>query len=527
MKKFFSVILIITMLLFSMACGEQGHTHNHNILKYDSTSHWYECSCGDSASTQVHYGGTATNTQKAKCEVCSQEYGSFNGHTCDYSIKKASPEFLAIPARCEYPAEYFYSCVCGNKNSNTFASGNPLNHSYGDFISNNNGTHSKVCANDKTHVITENCTGGTATENSSAICEVCNHAYGNPATHEHNFTEQRIENIYLKEGRSCQNKAVYYYSCPCGAKGTETFEYGDIDTHVFNHYISNGDATFEADGTKTAYCAYGCNTTDTITDVGSKLYYIREGDYVYFGSYPQTLKADNVTVSTTQNENGYYTGSDGCEYAKLLSTPQNLTSKFNNGSIIGKDNEYYFKVEPIKWRILKEETDGITIMSDIVLTKSSYDDDSNNYKDSQIRAWLNSAFLTSAFDSVEQSKIVATLIDNSGFSTSNVVGGNTNPNACENTEDKIYLLSTVDAGNKNYGLGYLDKLKMNTTDYSRAIGVFINTQTDNYGYAKWWTRSPYSTNKNFAYAINVQGSINNAEMVMTNNIGVVPVLKIK
>ena len=39
--------------------------------------------------------------------------------------------------------------------------------------------------------------------------------------------------------------------------------------HNFNAYISNGDATCTADGTKTAVCANGCGTTDTIADTGS------------------------------------------------------------------------------------------------------------------------------------------------------------------------------------------------------------------------------------------------------------------
>lgn len=40
--------------------------------------------------------------------------------------------------------------------------------------------------------------------------------------------------------------------------------------HVFNTYVSNGDATCTEDGTKTAVCAR-CGETKTVTDVGSKL----------------------------------------------------------------------------------------------------------------------------------------------------------------------------------------------------------------------------------------------------------------
>ena len=50
--------------------------------------------------------------------------------------------------------------------------------------------------------------------------------------------------------------------------------YGEIEAlgHKFVTYVSDGNATKESDGTKTSYCDNnGCNATDTITDVGSKL----------------------------------------------------------------------------------------------------------------------------------------------------------------------------------------------------------------------------------------------------------------
>ena len=41
-------------------------------------------------------------------------------------------------------------------------------------------------------------------------------------------------------------------------------------THTFTNYVSNNDATYDADGTKTAKCDY-CDATDTIIDEGSRL----------------------------------------------------------------------------------------------------------------------------------------------------------------------------------------------------------------------------------------------------------------
>ncbi len=43
-----------------------------------------------------------------------------------------------------------------------------------------------------------------------------------------------------------------------------------VVAHSFDKYVSNGDATYDEDGTKTAKCTNGCGATDTIADVGSK-----------------------------------------------------------------------------------------------------------------------------------------------------------------------------------------------------------------------------------------------------------------
>ena len=53
-----------------------------------------------------------------------------------------------------------------------------LGHAFGDWTSNGNGTHTRVCANDHTHTETGNCTGGTATCTAKAICKTCGSAYG-------------------------------------------------------------------------------------------------------------------------------------------------------------------------------------------------------------------------------------------------------------------------------------------------------------------------------------------------------------
>lgn len=68
----------------------------------------------------------------------------------------------------------------------------------------------------------------------------------------HSFTKQDASEKYLKSAATCTSKAVYYYSCEvCGEKGTETFEYGEINktNHVGDTEIVGAKAaTCDEDG---------------------------------------------------------------------------------------------------------------------------------------------------------------------------------------------------------------------------------------------------------------------------------------
>ena len=55
------------------------HNYEYGEVQYDEIGHWQTCGdCGfgnKENNFEEHYGGKATSTQKAKCEVCGQEYG--------------------------------------------------------------------------------------------------------------------------------------------------------------------------------------------------------------------------------------------------------------------------------------------------------------------------------------------------------------------------------------------------------------------------------------------------------------------
>ena len=76
---------------------------------------------------------------------------------------------------------YYWYCnvVNGRTNSKTlYAIWEVHNHSWGEWTSNGNGTHTRTCTADSSHTETGNCSGGKATSTEKAVCETCHTAYG-------------------------------------------------------------------------------------------------------------------------------------------------------------------------------------------------------------------------------------------------------------------------------------------------------------------------------------------------------------
>lgn len=118
--------------------GDKDPAHHSGILNNDwksnDTNHWKEYSCcGAHAEEAAHTPGpAATENAPQLCTVCSYELAPALEHT----------------------------------------------HVWGAWISNGDGTHTRTCAKDGSHTETNACSGGIATCQNSAICSVCNTAYG-------------------------------------------------------------------------------------------------------------------------------------------------------------------------------------------------------------------------------------------------------------------------------------------------------------------------------------------------------------
>ena len=76
---------------------------------------------------------------------------------------------------------YYWNClvVNGQTNSKTiYAVWEAHDHNWGEWTSNDNGTHTRTCSLDSSHTETGSCSGGKATGTEKAVCETCHTAYG-------------------------------------------------------------------------------------------------------------------------------------------------------------------------------------------------------------------------------------------------------------------------------------------------------------------------------------------------------------
>ncbi|MBE6131388.1 MAG: hypothetical protein E7183_06665 [Erysipelotrichaceae bacterium] len=247
---------------------------------------------------------------------------------------------------------------------------------------------------------------------------------------------------------------------------------------------------------------------------------ITEGnvEYLYMGSLPNSLVEDANLISkldkiNEENELGYIEYNKE-QYKKLvIETRENVQIDFYTTLYVGET--YYFKVEPIKWKVISKTDDSYFVLSDGLIGYGWYYDHvwenqfnmhyrdiegkriaPNNYEYSTVRAWLNSydgtsyevenyqdkGFYSFAFTDEERKYISLSKIDN--------------------LEDYFYLLSKEEV--LNIGLETLkDDLK--ASDYFLALGAaddkfFLRTATHegNYCDTVYWHAS-YVDSSNIAY----------------------------
>ena len=315
-------------------------------------------------------------------------------------------------------------------------------------------------------------------------------------------------------------------------------------------------------GNVTLHAKWSESTTTTTT---TEQIYTRSGSTIYFGEYPQTEVTDGTittalngmrgTLPTSSNSYdwtsyGYYISGNVTNfmwyidleysgekyrgvyftsyrpYEPTLSGSTSYSYQDDNGYCTGM--AYWFKYEPIKWRILTESDGKAMILSELILDSQQYDYESgketygnNNYAESTIRAWLNDTFYNTAFGALQQAIIETTEVDNSVYST----GSSSNPYACQNTFDKVFLLSYREANNSSYGMTSTTRQKQGS-DYCKAQGSLTSTYSGNVGNGWWWLRSPHYNFSYSAWRVGANDDLGNGNNVLRAHMGVVPALVI-
>ncbi|MBR2467343.1 MAG: hypothetical protein IKB38_10500 [Clostridia bacterium] len=249
------------------------------------------------------------------------------------------------------------------------------------------------------------------------------------------------------------------------------------------------------------------------------------GDWISYGYYIRGIAADYMWYIDIEHEGELYRGVFFSSYRPFLPDPPSHVSEksstYQDDSKYTKNAIYWFRHDPISWTVLSEENGVAFILCDMIIDAQEFDYKNgsylNNYAESTIRAWLNETFMNTAFSELEQAIIETTLVDNSAASSEDP----NNPYACENTYDKIFLASFAEVTNSGYGFSeaytHDAARKKKMSEYARSQGA----------YGWWWLRSPYDK-EYYARQVSDTGFINKiGDGVHFNHVGIVPALRIR
>ena len=294
-----------------------------------------------------------------------------------------------------------------------------------------------------------------------------------------------------------------------------------------------------------------------VTDeaIGGNYYY-----YVELGEYPQTVVEDTATLSalnalgdSAKTGRTFVVGAsddaaqtahveysyNGAKYVKVASAVVNGTDaqyKFSTGTKATSGNTYWFKVEPIKWFLLKAystiktaytgSTTNLRVISEQLLTANvmfKKENGGNDWVTSNIRTWLNDDFYTSAFSAEDKGYIVKNTTRYFGAASYNMKDDYTVTTGGSTTEDDVWLPSYYEMGNTYYGTNtYLNKntRKATPTDFAVVNKVGMGST----GCGDYWLRSA-GDNVGYACSVNSVGNLDGFYVFITYY-GVRPALTI-
>lgn len=253
---------------------------------------------------------------------------------------------------------------------------------------------------------------------------------------------------------------------------------------------------------------------------------------ITYGLYPQTIVSDakitaalNDLDAGSADSNGWYLYNYEY-YVKKKAYNEYGMDKFSDGRKIDNGTEYWFKCEPVEWKILANNDNTYSLVSTVSLDAHQYNGKggvdgkyASNYSNSDIREWLNGAFYNAVF-SLDSSYLLKTEVDNSASTTKS----STNLYVDDvNTNDYVYLLSYQDYMNESYGFSTDESRLCKPTDYALACNCY------RFGgkYTFYcWTRSPGENNSTNVCRVEYDGSLGSGNVTDTYY-GVRPSITIK
>lgn len=236
-------------------------------------------------------------------------------------------------------------------------------------------------------------------------------------------------------------------------------------------------------------------------------------DYYLYGEKSAYMVYKDVLFEG-EKYRGVYLNEYRPQDTMYMNNAWNMCKQYGEGFY--KEKIYWFKYEPLIWRILEEKDGEMLLFATMIIDSQpftnlykskcepstgvtmfynadvTFDDGSqpyaNDYAYSSIRDWLNTTFLNTAFTKQEQTIIIKSDVDN-GFGTTN---GNAPEYDFGVTKDKVFLLSFREATNEAYGFEPAAEASLTRygkpTYYARCQG---SPQYNGYsGINYWWLRTP-------------------------------------
>ncbi len=202
MKKWLVTCLLAIALLFVATTAMAGHTRSNGdyclggsyaLLKEYENQHLLRCNDCQEEILENHWiGQEATCIRKAQCGGCTARFGDYGPHdwgewksngngthtrVCKHNASHTETKDCTFSAApCTVPA----ACTeCGAVYK--------LGHDWGAWTSNGNKTHTHTCKRDASHIETENCNIQEATCRDPAWCWECYGEYGSADPSKHKW----------------------------------------------------------------------------------------------------------------------------------------------------------------------------------------------------------------------------------------------------------------------------------------------------------------------------------------------------